>query len=230
VIDETSDDIVRAAATDEHPSLRRVSTHAPETLMTNLTLMTDAAKPVGILNSGEYLVHYAGDPKPGLTEGDAVTIETLLKSIDGRLQTMDKRLENMDIRLGSMDTRLGNMDTRLDNIDERLNGMDVRLQKVSDEIVELKIQTTAIGVRLNGVELRFDHMDIRFNRTDDRFARMEDRQTDMNAQLIRIETNVAHLPTWRSVGATSAAMTVGCCGIVSWLAEGGAKTLARFFE
>jgi archaellum component FlaC len=223
VIDETSDDIVRAAATDEHPSLRRVSTHAPETLMTNLTLMTDAAKPVGILNSGEYLVHYAGDPKPGLTEGDAVTIETLLKSIDGRLQTMDKRLENMDVRLG-------NMDTRLDNIDERLNGMDVRLQKVSDEIVELKIQTTAIGVRLNGVELRFDHMDIRFNRTDDRFARMEDRQTDMNAQLIRIETNVAHLPTWRSVGATSAAMTVGCCGIVSWLAEGGAKTLARFFE
>lgn len=223
MIDETSDDIVRAAATDEHPSLRRVSTHAPETLMTNLTLMTDAAKPVGILNSGEYLVHYAGDPKPGLTEGDAVTIETLLKSIDGRLQTMDKRLENMDIRLGSMDTRL-------DNIDERLNGMDVRLQKVSDEIVELKIQTTAIGVRLNGVELRFDHMDIRFNRTDDRFARMEDRQTDMNAQLIRIETNVAHLPTWRSVGATSAAMTVGCCGIVSWLAEGGAKTLARFFE
>jgi len=223
VIDETSDDIVRAAATDEHPSLRRVSTHAPETLMTNLTLMTDAAKPVGILNSGEYLVHYAGDPKPGLTEGDAVTIETLLKSIDGRLQTMDKRLENMDIRLGSMDTRL-------DNIDERLNGMDVRLQKVSDEIVELKIQTTAIGVRFNGVELRFDHMDIRFNRTDDRFARMEDRQTDMNAQLIRIETNVAHLPTWRSVGATSAAMTVGCCGIVSWLAEGGAKTLARFFE
>jgi len=191
--------------------------------MTNLTLMTDAAKPVGILNSGEYLVHYAGDPKPGLTEGDAVTIETLLKSIDGRLQTMDKRLENMDVRLG-------NMDTRLDNIDERLNGMDVRLQKVSDEIVELKIQTTAIGVRLNGVELRFDHMDIRFNRTDDRFARMEDRQTDMNAQLIRIETNVAHLPTWRSVGATSAAMTVGCCGIVSWLAEGGAKTLARFFE
>ena len=177
--------------------------------MTTLNPTNDALKSVAILNSGDYLSRYADIPKPAVTKDDSVTIETLLRSIDGRLQTMDGRLDNMD--------------KRLDNMDQRLESMDKRLDKVSEHIVELKVQTAALGARLTGVEERLD-------RAEPRFDRQEARQREADGQLIRIEANLERLPSWKSVGTTSAAVTASCCGLFVWLAEGGAKTLARFFE
>ena len=170
--------------------------------MTILNPTNDALKSVAILNSGDYLSRYADIPKPAVTKDDSVTIETLLRSIDGRLQTMDGRLDNMD---------------------KRLESMDKRLDKVSEDIVELKVQTAALGARLTGVEERLD-------RAEPRFDRQESRQREADGQLIRIEANLERLPSWKSVGTTSAAVTASCCGLFVWLAEGGAKTLARFFE
>jgi archaellum component FlaC len=170
--------------------------------MTILNSTNDAWKPVAILNSGDYLSRYADVPKAELTKDDSVTIETLLRSIDGRLQTMDGRLDNMD----------------------------KRLDKVSENIVELKVQTATIGARLTGVEERLDRAEDRFDRAEDRFDRQEKRQREADSQLIRFETQLERLPSWKSVGMTSASVTAGCCGLFVWLAEGGAKTLARFFE
>ena len=191
--------------------------------MTILNPTNDTSKPVAILNSGDYRSRYADAPKAELTKDDSVTIETLLRSIDGRLQTIDGRLD-------SMDKRLDRMDGRLDRMDGRLDSMDKRIDKVSEDIVELKVQTAAIGERLIGLDARLDRSDERFDRAEDRFDRQESRQRETDGQLIRFEANLERLPSWKSVGTTSATVTVGCCGLFVWLAEGGAKTLAGFFE
>lgn len=177
--------------------------------MTIFNSMDDALKPVTILNSGDFLARYPDVPKAERAENDSMTIETLLRSIDGRLQTMDGRLDSMD--------------QRLDNMDRRLDNMDKRLDMVSEDIVELKVQTAAVGARLIGVEKRLD-------RAEDRYDRQEIRQREADERLIHFEANLERLPSWKSVGATSATVTAGCCGLFVWLAEGGAKTVARFFE
>lgn len=177
--------------------------------MTILSPPANASKSVAILNSGDYSPRYADAPKAQRTENESMTIETLLRSIDGRLQTMDGRLESMDKRLDVMDTRLDNVDKRLD--------------KVSEDIVELKVQTVAIGTRLVSVEQRLD-------RSEDRFDRQEIQQREADTRLTRIEAQVGRLPSWKSVGTTSTAIVLGCCGLFVWLSEGGAKTLAGFFD
>lgn len=177
--------------------------------MTMFNPTNDTSKSVAILNSGDYSHRYADVPKAELSKDDSVTIETLLRSIAGKLQTMDGRLENMD--------------KRLENMDNRLDKMDNRLEKVGEDIVELKVQTAANGARLTGVEERLD-------RAEPRFDRQESRQREADRQLIRFDAQLERLPSWKSVGTTSAAVTASCCGLFVWLAEGGAKTLARFFE
>lgn len=97
--------------------------------MTILNPIADAPKSVSILNSDDYLTQYAGVSKSECTEIDSMTVETLLRSIDGRLQTMDKRLDGIDTRLDKMDARLGTMDARLNSMDTRLDKMDARDRK-----------------------------------------------------------------------------------------------------
>lgn len=184
--------------------------------MTILSPTPDTPKSVAILNSDDYAPRYADAPKAQRAENHPVTIETLLRSIDGRLQTMDGRLDNMN--------------RRLDKVEQRLD-------KVGEDIIELKIQTAAIGVRLVGVEerldrvdKRFDRADERFNRADERFDRQEERQREADRQLIRFEGHLARLPSWKSVGTISTTVTLACCGLFVWLADGGAKTLAKWFE
>lgn len=184
--------------------------------MTILNLSNDASKSVTILNSGDYSPRYADAPTAQLMENDSMTVETLLRSIDGRLQTMDGRLQTMDGRIQTMDGRLENMDKRLDN-------MDKRLDKVGEDIVELKVQTAAIGACLVGVEQRLD-------RGEDRFDRQEKQQREADGRLIRIEEQIVRLPSWKSVGTMSATTVVSCGALFVWLAEGGAKALARLFE
>jgi hypothetical protein len=181
--------------------------------MTILNPANDASKSVTILNSGDYSHRYADVPKEELRKDDSVTIENLLRSIDGRLQTMDGRLESMDKRLDGMDKRLDNMDKRLD--------------KVSEDIVELKIQTAAIGTRVLGVEQGLVAVEQRLDRADDR---QEKQQREVDGRLIRIEEKLERLPSWRSVGTMSATTLVSCGALFVWLAEGGAKTLAGFFD
>ncbi|APG02833.1 hypothetical protein BJI69_02190 [Luteibacter rhizovicinus DSM 16549] len=170
--------------------------------MTILSPTPGMLKSVAILNSDDYPPRYADTPNAQRAENVPVTIETLLRSIDGRLQTMDGRLANMD--------------RRLDKVEQRLD-------KVGDDIIELKVQTAAIGTRLVGVEERLD-------RADERFDRQEERQREADRQLIRFEGHLARLPSWKSVGTISTTVTVGCGGLFVWLADGGAKTLARWFE
>jgi chromosome segregation ATPase len=177
--------------------------------MTILNPTPDILKSVAILNSDDYPHRYADATKAQRTENDSVTIETLLRSIDGRLQTMDGRLDNMD--------------RRLDNMDRRLDKVEKHLDKVGEDIIELKVQTAAIGARLVGVDERLD-------RADERFNRQEERQREADRQLIRFEGHLARLPSWKSVGTISTTVTVGCGGLFVWLADGGAKTLARWFE
>jgi archaellum component FlaC len=184
--------------------------------MTILSPTADTSKSVSILNSGGYSPRYADVPDAHSTENNSVTIETLLRSIDGRLQSMDGRLDNMD---------------------KRLDKIDKRLDKVSEDIVELKIQTVALGVRLVGVEERFDRTDERFDRSDerlnraeDRFLRQEEQQREADGRLVRIEAQLERLPSWKSMGATSATTIVTCCALFGWLAEGGARTLAGIFD
>lgn len=184
--------------------------------MTILSPTPDTPKSVAILNSDDYAPRYADAPNAQRAENHPVTIETLLRSIDGRLQTMDGRLDNMD--------------RRLDKVEQRLD-------KVGEDIIELKIQTAAIGVRLVGVEERLDRVDERFNRVDERFNRaeerfdrQEERQREADRQLIRFEGHLARLPSWKSVGTISTTVTLACCGLFVWLADGGAKTLAKWFE
>jgi chromosome segregation ATPase len=191
--------------------------------MTILNATTETSRSVSILNSGGYSTRYADFPEAHPTENNPVTIETLLRSIDGRLQSIDGRLDTMDQRLDTMDQRLGYMDKRLD--------------KVSEDIVELKIQTSAIGARLvvveqrlDRVEDRFDLTEERFNRAEDRFVRQEIQQREADGKLTRIDARIDHLPTWKSVASTSLATLVSCGGLFVWLADGGAKTLAGFFD
>jgi chromosome segregation ATPase len=188
-----------------------------------LNSMNDASKSVAILNSDDYSHRYAGATKAEFTKDDSMTIETLLRSIDGRLQTMDGRLDAMD---------------------KRLENVDKRLDKVGEDIVELKVQTAAIGARLVGVEQRLDHVDDRFDRIEDRFDRSEERftrtedrfdrqekqQREADGQLIRIEEKLEGLPSWKSFGTASATILLGFCGLFVWLAEGGEKTLAHLFD
>jgi archaellum component FlaC len=184
--------------------------------MTILNATTETSRSVSILNSGGYSTRYADFPEAHPTENNPVTIETLLRSIDGRLQSIDGRLDTMDQRLGYMDKRL---------------------DKVSEDIVELKIQTSAIGARLvvveqrlDRVEDRFDLTEERFNRAEDRFVRQEIQQREADGKLTRIDARIDHLPTWKSVASTSLATLVSCGGLFVWLADGGAKTLAGFFD
>jgi len=177
--------------------------------MTVLSPTKGAAKSVAILNSGDDSHRYADVSKAEIRKDDSMTIETLLRSIDGRLQTMEGRLDNMD--------------KRLDNIDKRLDNMDKRLDKVSEDIVELKVQTTAIGARLIGVEQCLDRAEARFDRQDKQ-------QREADGRLIRIEEQLQRLPSWKSVGTMSATTLLSCCALFVWLAEGGAKTLARLFD
>jgi len=202
--------------------------------MTILSPANDGSKSVKILNSGDYSHRYADVPKKELRKDDSVTIENLLRSIDGRLQTMDGRLDNMDRRLDNMDRRLDNMDkrldtmdTRLDSMDKRLDNMDKRLDRASEDIVELKIQTAAIGTRLLGVEQHLVGVEQRLDRADDR---QEKQHREADGRLIRIEETLERLPSWQSVGTMSATTIVSCGALFVWLADGGAKTLAGFFD
>jgi len=170
--------------------------------MTILSPTPDTLKSVAILNSDDYPPRYADAPEAQTTENHPVTIETLLRSIDGTLQIMDRRLDKVE----------------------------QRLDKVGEDIIELKIQTAAIGVRLVGVEERLDHANKRFDRADERFDRQEERQREADRQLIRFEGHLARLPSWKSVGTISTTVTLACCGLFVWLADGGANTLAKWFE
>jgi len=177
--------------------------------MTILSPTPDTLKSVAILNSDDYPPRYADAPEAQTTENHPVTIETLLRSIDGTLQIMDRRL---------------------DKVEQRLDKVEQRLDKVGEDIIELTIQTAAIGVRLVGVEERLDHANKRFDRADERFDRQEERQREADRQLIRFEGHLARLPSWKSVGTISTTVTLACCGLFVWLADGGANTLANWFE
>jgi len=119
-----------------------------------LNTTNDASKSVAILNSDDDLSRYAETPKAELRKEDSMTIETLLKSIDGRFQTMDGRFQAMDVRFQAMDGRLDAMEKRFDVSMGMLLELQRSMVDLNVGVIELKVgarhlTTTAESIQGN---------------------------------------------------------------------------------
>jgi hypothetical protein len=190
--------------------------------MRSPVLITVPGESVSILNTGAYDSDYLCRAHHDITEGETPMIETLLRSIDGRMQSMETRMQSMEARMQNLDGCLQNIDGRLDSIDGRLHTVEGQLERLTDTVGELKTRTAVI-------ELRLTTIDESVGRIDDRQTRSDLRIDRITSDLSTMAVTIQRMPSWRGAGAIGAGVAMAGGGLVTWFANGGAKTLARLF-
>lgn len=187
---------------------------------------------------------------PTLPEERNIMLEHILHSIDGRLSSIDKRLDGMDQRFDRMDQRLDRMDDRFDRIDERFDKVDERFKEVDQRFCVMTADIAAIGTSVAGLGTRLTRVEAtqdtftsamrdfsaslaRTNEAisgDSGFRAVGRRTEDLVNQMSVLSYRIQVMPSWKFLGVAAAGTIASAAGSVTWLMQGGASALSRWFE
>ncbi|WP_052697703.1 hypothetical protein [Luteibacter yeojuensis] len=180
-------------------------------------------------------------------EIDNPMIETLLRNIDARLGCMDKRFDLIDKRFDRMDERFDRMDARFEKMDARFDKMDERFERVETRLGALDVAVASVGSELKGLEFRTCRVETAVDRFNETVIGLSERVGHAQAHLVllgemrmqtaqlnqrvgEIAARINTIPTWRGLVTGAAATVAASATSVTWLIQGGAKAMARWFE
>jgi hypothetical protein len=152
-------------------------------------------------------------------------------------------LHSIDQRLGSIDKRLDRMDERFDRMDERFREVDQRFCVLTADVAGLNTAVNGLSTRIARVESAQDNFTdlVRgfgaslartqtFIEGPTGFASLGTRTEELLNQLSVLSYRMQIMPSWKFLGVAAAGTVASAAGSVTWLMQGGAKTLSRWFE
>lgn len=169
-------------------------------------------------------------------EAENPMLEHILHSIDQRLGSIDKRLDRMDARFDKMDERFDKMDERFREVDQRfcvltadvaglntaVNGLSTRIARVESAQDNFTALVRDFGASLARTQT--------FIEGPTGFAALGTRTEELLNQLSVLSYRMQIMPSWKFLGVAAAGTVASAAGSVTWLMQGGAKTLSRWFE
>jgi archaellum component FlaC len=181
-------------------------------------------------------------------------IDHRFDKMDMRFDAMDRRFDAMDRRFDAMDQRFDKMDQRFDKMDQRFDKMDQRVDKLEDRVgglaVEVSALTKSVGAldaRMCRVESGLDAVRSEVGALGERVTRVEegvkgfndwrpelklanDRTAELVTQVSVLAYRIQVMPSWTRLGTLAVGTATITGGVVTFLSQGGARLISRWFE
>ncbi|HEY4090165.1 MAG TPA: hypothetical protein VGN46_01520 [Luteibacter sp.] len=167
-------------------------------------------------------------------------LEIILRSIDDRLRNIDKRFERVDQRFDRIDQRFEQVDQRFEQVDQRFAAIDLQFCGLTAEVVGLNtrmsrvesgVDTLTACVRGLGERIACVEESVRgLNHMRTEITRVGERTDELVSRVSGLAQRIQFMPSWKFLGIAAAGTFATTASTVTWLSQGGANTISRWFE
>jgi len=166
-------------------------------------------------------------------EADTPMLEVILRSIDDRLRGIDHRFDKMDMRFDRLEERVSGLAVEVSALTTSVGALDARMCRVESGLDAVRSEVGALGERVGALGERVTRVEEGvkgFNDWRPELKLANDRTAELVTQVSVLAYRIQVMPSWTRLGTLAAGTAAITGGVVTFLSQGGAKLISRWFE